>query len=127
MKKIHAFLFIACILSAPASFSQQSPKTLLWKISGNGFQKPCYLFGTMHLTDDRLFNLGDSLLKAIESSDGFAIEVNPDELTPFLADFIKKEIKNQYLIKDMLSEKDFKKYSPALSKKFNKPAKDITT
>ncbi len=81
----------------------------------------------MHLTDDRLFDLGDSLLKAIEAADGFAIEVNPDDFSPFLADFVKREIKNYSYVKDILSEKDYKRYGNQLSKKFNKPAANITT
>ena len=127
MKKICTLLFIFSVLYVKISFSQNEANTLLWKISGNGIGNPSYLFGTMHLTDDRLFNLGDSLLKAIEASDGFAIEVNPDDFSPFLADFIKREIKNQYYVKDILNEKDYKIYGNQLSKKFNKPAADITT
>ncbi len=52
------------------------PNTLLWKISGNGLKKPSYLFGTMHLQDKRIFNLGDSFYHHFERAEGFAIEVD---------------------------------------------------
>ena len=85
----------------------------------------CY--GTLHLTDERIFNFGDSLYRAIENSEGFAIEVHPDDMTPYFIDLVKQEIKNARLIKDMVDEKEFKKYGPALAKKLKKPADNITT
>jgi len=103
------------------------PNSLLWKISGNGLQKTSYLYGTIHLTDQRLFNFGDSLYNAIEKSEGFAIEVNPDDMVPYLVDLVKKQLKENLLIKEMMSDKAYKKYSTALSKKLKKPADEITT
>src|SRR6478752_2807120 len=89
MRKVIVLLFIATLCSN-FLFAQQLPSTLLWRISGNGLQKPSYLYGTMHLTDERIFNIGDSMYKAIENSEGFAIEVNPDDFTPLLVDETKK-------------------------------------
>lgn len=68
-----------------ASFAQQKlPNTLLWRISGNGLQKPSYLWGTLHLQDKRLFQFGDSLYRALETTDGYAMELNPQELVDSL-------------------------------------------
>ncbi|MBL7746548.1 MAG: TraB/GumN family protein, partial [Chitinophagaceae bacterium] len=55
------------------------PKTLLWKIERSDLKKPSFLFGTMHLQDKRLFNLGDSFYHYFEKAEGFAIEVNFNE------------------------------------------------
>ncbi|MEO6455628.1 MAG: TraB/GumN family protein, partial [Ginsengibacter sp.] len=119
------FLYITfCLITAQ---SQKLPNTLLWRISGNGLQKPSYLYGTMHLTDSRLFNLGDSLYNAIENTEGFAIEVNPEEMVPFIIAEVTRQIKDATLIKNVLNEKEFKIYSSALSKKLKKPADKITT
>lgn len=125
MKKINLLLF--SIISVSFLNAQNLPSTLLWKISGNGLDKPSYLYGTMHLTDERIFNLGDSLYKAIELSDGFAIEVNPDDLTDLMIAETKRSINEARKVRDILSEKDFKKYGPALAKKLNKDEDDITT
>lgn len=71
------FLFLPPFLS---SFAQQElPNTLLWRISGNGLSKPSYLWGTLHLQDKRLFYFGDSLYRALETTDGYAMEVSPNE------------------------------------------------
>lgn len=34
--------------------------SLLWEISGNGLEKPSYLYGTIHTGDERVFAFGDS-------------------------------------------------------------------
>ena len=126
MKKTFLLLFFSSF-GHGILYAQKIPSTLLWKISGNGLEKPSYLYGTMHLTDERVFNLGDSLYKAIENSDGFAMEIDPDALTEMMIDEAKKSILEARKIKDMLSEKEFKKYGPALSRKLNKDEDDITT
>lgn len=107
--------------------SQKFPSSLLWKISGNGLAKPSYLYGTMHLTDERLFELGDSLYNAIEQTEGFAIEVNPEELSSLMIDQINKKLNDGRLLKDMIDDSRFKQYRNVLSKKFNKPADKITS
>ena len=58
----------------------QSPeyKGLLWKISGNGLEKPSFLYGTMHVSNKVAFHLSDSFYKAIESVDVVALEINPE-------------------------------------------------
>src|SRR5215218_4850884 len=76
-----AILFFFFICSATNLSGQSAPpKTLLWRISGNGLQKPSYLFGTMHLKDRRLFYFGDSVYNSIETTAGFAMELDPDEM-----------------------------------------------
>ncbi|MBS1600443.1 MAG: TraB/GumN family protein [Bacteroidetes bacterium] len=127
MRKLYLLFCIGLVCFRSSSQAQKIPNSLLWRISGNGLQKPSYLYGTLHLTDERIFNFGDSLYSAIEKSDGFAIEVNPDDMTPYIVDLVKREIKNGKLIKDMMNEKEFKKYSTQLSKKLNKPADHITS
>ena len=39
---------------------------LLWQISGNGLPDTSYLFGTIHIRDKRVFDLGDSTYYAIK-------------------------------------------------------------
>ncbi|HEY8734686.1 MAG TPA: TraB/GumN family protein, partial [Puia sp.] len=103
------------------------PRTLLWRISGNGLEKPSYLYGTMHVYDPRLFILGDSLLEAIRNSDGFANELDLNQLTPMISEFVKEKITNTVSIKSVMSKKAYEQYSTRLSKQFNKPADEITT
>ncbi|MGN6353190.1 MAG: TraB/GumN family protein [Parafilimonas sp.] len=117
-------LLFACLQMLSA---QKLPSTLLWRISGNGFQKPSYLFGTLHLTDERIFNLGDSVYHAIEKADGFAMEIDPEQFTPFVIDEAKKKTMETIRLKDMMQKDEYKKYGRILAKKLGKNADEITT
>ncbi|WP_178991168.1 TraB/GumN family protein [Winogradskyella schleiferi] len=74
MKKI---LSIFLILFTIVAFSQQKYQSLLWKITGNGLEKPSYLYGTMHVSKKVAFRLDDVFYKALEQSDCIALESDP--------------------------------------------------
>jgi len=89
--------------------------SLLWKIEGKGLKKPSYIFGTMHIDDIRAFNFSDAVLPAIESSEKFALEVQPDSILESVLNPKEKNTQKAYLkFKDLLDDKDYKK----LSKRF---------
>ena len=120
-------VWLLLTLSFSAVAQQAASKTLLWRISGHGLQKPSYLYGTMHLTDKRLFKFGDSVYHAIEQADGLAIEVNPDELAAYYINRLFDQMENGKKLSDLLRDRDFRKYSDALARKFKKPASEVTT
>lgn len=60
-------------------FSQETPKTLLWRITFDAGSKPSFLYGTMHSRDKRVYFLGDSVYSSLETTEGFAMEVDPGE------------------------------------------------
>jgi uncharacterized protein YbaP (TraB family) len=64
--------------------STQLPKTFLWRISGNGLQKPSYLYGTIHITEKRAFFFGDSMYRALEICEGYAAELDMDSLSSYV-------------------------------------------
>ncbi|WP_176842259.1 TraB/GumN family protein [Chitinophaga filiformis] len=57
---------------------------LLWRIDGPGMTSPSYLFGTMHLTDERVFEFSDSVLVALRSASSFAMEVDMDSMMAYM-------------------------------------------
>jgi uncharacterized protein YbaP (TraB family) len=76
-------LFVLLVLIPFLSFSQAKSKvrkypSLLWEISGNGLQKPSYLFGTMHVSSKLAFHLADSFYLGIRNADVVALETNPE-------------------------------------------------
>jgi uncharacterized protein YbaP (TraB family) len=125
--KFFSGLLITLFLHSFSLTAQRLPKTLLWRISGKGGHFTSYLYGTMHLTDDRVFNLGDSLYAAIAHTDGFAMELDPNDLTTLLVDEVKKTINNTANLKDLLSEGEYKTYGPRLARKLGKPVDKITS
>jgi uncharacterized protein YbaP (TraB family) len=80
MRNLTAFVIL--LLSFSVSFSQQTkiaPKnypSLLWEITGNGLNKPSYLFGTMHVSNKMVFNLSDSFYIGIKNADVVALETD---------------------------------------------------
>ncbi len=74
MKK---FLSAILILFSILAYSQQKYQSLLWEITGNGLEKPSYLYGTMHVSKKVAFRLDDVFYKALEESDCIALESDP--------------------------------------------------
>lgn len=77
MKKLlcwFALMLVPCMLL----FAQQKKyPSLFWEITGNGLQKPSYLFGTMHVSNKMVFHLSDSFYNALKQVDVVALEQNP--------------------------------------------------
>jgi uncharacterized protein YbaP (TraB family) len=55
-------------------------QSLCWRISGNGLKHPSYLYGTMHVSDKRVFNFGDKANRAFDDSKAYAMEVDPEKM-----------------------------------------------
>jgi uncharacterized protein YbaP (TraB family) len=118
-------LAVLCFFFSGVHAQQAFSKTLLWRISGNGLQTPSYLYGTMHLKDRRLFFFGDSVYKSIEASQGFAMELDPNELMDSL--FTKMGAADtSSLLRKILDAKKYKSVAKKLEKKFGMPADKIT-
>ncbi|QNK76728.1 TraB/GumN family protein [Winogradskyella sp. PAMC22761] len=68
---------IILVLFTAFAFSQQQYQSLLWKVTGNGLEKPSYLYGTMHVSKKVAFRLDDVFYKALDQSDCIALESDP--------------------------------------------------
>jgi uncharacterized protein YbaP (TraB family) len=85
----------------------------------------------MHLTDKRVFQLGDSVYKALELTDGFAAELDMNRLgtqltNQFIAESEEKASVEPVKVKEAVSAETWAKYKQQLEKKFNKKADKIT-
>ena len=84
--RVNVILFFL-LLSATVLQAQTNDRSryqLLWRIDGPGISAPSYLFGTMHLTDKRVFDFSDSVLVALRNANGFAMEVDMDSVMSFM-------------------------------------------
>ncbi|MBO4645232.1 MAG: TraB/GumN family protein [Bacteroidales bacterium] len=83
-------------------------QSLLWKVSGNGLDKPSYLYGSIHIQDNRVFSFDTTVITTLLSCEAFAMEILMDEIDP-------KTLKNSMympkgkLLSDMMSTEDFAK------------------
>ncbi|PLW92934.1 MAG: hypothetical protein C0592_08250 [Marinilabiliales bacterium] len=58
----------------------QEENCLLWKISGKNLKEPSYLFGTIHITDERVFQFDSVFNNAFNSCEAYAMELLLDEI-----------------------------------------------
>ena len=94
-------------------------QSLLWEISGNGLEESSYLFGTVHLSDKRVFNFNDSVFAKINECDAFTMEIEATpENTTTLGNSIYLD--DGQTIDKVLSEKEY-----AYLKKFFKETFDL--
>lgn len=91
MKKFACLLFV---LFSIACFSQQKYQSLLWEITGNGLEKPSYLYGTMHVSKKVAFRLDDVFYKALNESDCVALESDPTTWPSFNYTMMVNEMAN---------------------------------
>ncbi len=108
MKRLSAGLLLSML--SIVSFSQNADNnTLLWKISGNGLQKPSFLFGTIHMLCADDAKLSINMKKAISSCDEVYFEVDLDNMMEMLLVMNKMKMKGDTTLHDLLSDADYKK------------------
>ena len=109
MKRISAALLLSLLAITAYTQKENENNTLLWKISGNGLQKPSYLFGTIHMlcADDAV--LSSNMKKVISECDEVYFEVDMDNLFEMLGAMGKMKMKGDTTLKDLLSIEDYKK------------------
>lgn len=109
MKRLSAGLLLNLIVLAGMAQSSHEDNTLLWKISGNGIERPSYLFGTIHMlcADDAL--LSPAMLKAIRDCDEVYLEVDMDNLFEMFGVMNKMKMKGDTTLRDLLNDADYKK------------------
>lgn len=83
--------------------------TLLWRITGNGLQKPSYLFGTMHMLCADDIVLSDSLKKAISSADHVYLELDMDNIFEMLGAMQHMTMRGDTTLADLLTKEEYQK------------------
>lgn len=113
MRKI--FIGIATLLTISFSSivaqerSEPLAKTLLWKITGNGIQKPSYLFGTMHLLCANDAFLSEEFQNALADCDTVYFEIDLDDQKQLFSAFKYLQMKEGVQLSDLLSEEEYKR------------------
>ncbi len=83
--------------------------TLLWQISGNGLERPSYLFGTIHRLCKDEAVLSDSLKSAINETEQVYFEVDMDNLIEMVGVIRLMKMRNDTTLADLLSKNDYEK------------------
>lgn len=87
--------------------------SLLWEISGNGLTKPSYITGTFHILCSKDFEIKPKVLKALEKSESFVMEINYTDPAEMIS--LQKMFKNDKKISDQLSPEEAKELNTILA------------
>lgn len=112
---LRTILFLLLCFSTAQAQAPESEYALLWEITHEEQIRPSYLFGTMHVQDENVFKLPDSVLIGISSCDGFATEVAFDEA---MNEVVSWAISNQGALESKPKSRNFnEELEDLLSKK----------
>lgn len=109
MKRLGAGVLVSLISLSVFAQTGKENNTLLWKISGNGLEKPSYLFGTIHLLCKEDALLSDNMKKAISDCDEVYFEVDMDNIFEMFGAMDKMKMRNDTTLQELLSEEDYQK------------------
>ncbi|HEX2845059.1 MAG TPA: TraB/GumN family protein [Chitinophagaceae bacterium] len=117
MKRLSAGLFLSfLVLNGCAQKTKAKPvkdpgneNTLLWKISGNGLEKPSYLFGTIHMLCKDDAGISENLKNSIINADEVYFEIDLDNMLEMLTVMSKMKMKGDTTLQDLLSKEDYEK------------------
>ncbi len=100
-KSILLILFLSSIIT-------QSHAQLLWEISGNGLEKKSYLYGTMHLGDERIYQFNDSLMPLFSQCDVFAGEIILEQsIMQSFGLLMQMQMRNDTTLRDLLPREEY--------------------
>lgn len=108
-----ALLSVNSMTATAQNKNTKNENGLLWEITGNGLSKPSYITGTFHILCSKDFDLKPKVLKALEKSDNFVMEINytdPNEMKD-----LQKMYKNDKKISDLLSPNEAKELDKILA------------
>lgn len=98
-------VFAVFIVSYIAN-AQKLENSLLWKISGNGIEKPSFLYGTMHAVCET--NINENVLKAFEQTNQLYLEIDMDDPNLQAIMMNKMMMENGVTISSLVSEEESK-------------------
>lgn len=114
MKKVwSSLIFIGVCLGISACHAQKpiptaaTNETLLWRISGNGLQKPSYLFGTMHIMCANDAIVSPQLKGILDSVQQVYFEVDLDNMVEMITSMKAMAMKDGKSIRDYLTQEEY--------------------
>lgn len=97
---------------------RNSKNSLLWEISGGDLRGVSYLFGTMHVKDERAFSLVKEVQNFIDACETFATEFNLKEAQSGVAPDIL-DLPDKQKLTDFISQKKYNKLRKTFIRHFN--------
>lgn len=103
-------LTFSCTAQTPKHLPQNPDgNTLLWEVSGNGLDKPSYLFGTFHLLCKEDIHFSDALKTAMQRADTIYMEMDMDDPSTLMGGMLYMTMKDGKTLKDFYTEEEYKR------------------
>jgi uncharacterized protein YbaP (TraB family) len=102
--------FLGCKAQKTPTFVQQkNGNTLLWEVSGNGLEKPSFLFGTFHLLCKQDIHFSDQLKKAVNYSNEIYMELDMDDPSTMLGGLMYMNMRGDTTLADLYTDKEYER------------------
>ncbi|WPP48561.1 TraB/GumN family protein [Catalinimonas niigatensis] len=111
----------------PFSTSAQETKSLLWKISGKGLEKPSYLFGTIHLMCPDDIKITSAMQEALSASEQLVLELDMDEPGIMQEMMGASMMKDGTTLQSLLNEEDYGMVAQYLKDSVGVPVQAVGT
>lgn len=95
--------------------------SLLWEVTGNGLNKPSFLFGTFHLLCKEDIHFGETLKNALKGSDYIYMEMDMDDPSVLMNAMKFMTMKNGKSLKDLYSTREYEKLQKFFSDSLKMP------
>jgi len=118
MKNLVKLGIAALMASASINVTAQNKNadrenSILWEVTGNGLSKPSYITGTCHIMCSKDFEIKPKVLKALEKSESFVMEINYMDPTEMTA--LQKMFQTNKKISDQLTPQEAKELDQILT------------
>lgn len=126
MKKMLILAGIFLVVSCQAQqltplTANKTGNTLLWQVSGNGLEKPSYLFGTFHLLCADDIHFSDQLKTALGRSDTVYMELKMDDPAVIMGGMMYLMMKDGKTLKDLYTPDQYKRLETFFSDSLKTP------
>lgn len=101
--------------------------TLLWQISGNGIQKPSFLFGTFHLMCKNDIQFSSQLKAALSNTTTMYMELDMDDPGLMLSAMMLMTMKGGKKLPDFYSKEEYKKIETFFKDSLSAPLSFLQT
>ncbi|WP_126652719.1 TraB/GumN family protein [Chryseobacterium aureum] len=108
-----ALLSVSSMTAKAQNTDNGKDNSLLWEVSGKGLTKPSYITGTFHILCSKDFEIKPKVLKALEKSDNFVMEINYTDPAEMMS--MQKMFQADKKISDQLSPEEAKELNTILA------------
>ncbi|MBO9693240.1 TraB/GumN family protein [Chryseobacterium sp.] len=108
-----ALLSVNSLTAKAQNTNNGKDNSLLWEVSGNGLPKPSYITGTFHILCSKDFEIKPKVLKALESTESFIMEINYTDPAEMVS--LQKMFQADSKISDQLSTDEAKELNTILT------------